>query len=131
MARLFTLAQARKLGLPGRHSREILSGLSGARSVTLRIVEVPVPAPGDPLRPPHFHSEVEECIFVLSGKGVTCADSGEFPLVAGDTLLVPPAEKHVTRNTGGEPLLLLCFFPVASLARPGGESAPSGESPGS
>jgi mannose-6-phosphate isomerase-like protein (cupin superfamily) len=130
MARLFTLAQSKELGLPGRNSREILSGLHGARSVTLRIVEVPVSMPGDPPRPPHFHPEVEECIFVLSGKGITYADSGEFPLAAGDTLLVPPGEKHVTRNIGGEPLLLLCFFPVAHLTQPAGESAPAKVSPG-
>jgi oxalate decarboxylase/phosphoglucose isomerase-like protein (cupin superfamily) len=45
------------------------------------------------------------------------ADSGEYPLQAGDTLLIPPGEKHVTRNTGDEPLMLLCFFPVADITK--------------
>jgi quercetin dioxygenase-like cupin family protein len=125
------VAQAKELGLPGRSSREILSGRQGARSVSLRIVEIPVPKPNDPPRPPHFHPDAEECIFVLSGKGITYADSGEFPLAAGDTLLVPPGEKHVTRNIGSEPLLLLCFFPVADLSKSTGESASSKASPGS
>ena len=46
----------------------------------------------------------------MSGEGCTEADSGRHPLKAGDTILIPPGEKHVTRNTGGEPLVLLCFF---------------------
>jgi mannose-6-phosphate isomerase-like protein (cupin superfamily) len=131
MARLFSLSEAKDLGLPGRNSREILSGRHGAQSSTLRIVEIPVPKPGDTPRGPHVHSEVEECIFVLSGKGITYAESGEFPLAAGDTLLVPPGEKHVTRNIGSEPLLLLCFFPVANFARPAGESISPKASSGS
>lgn len=116
MARVFTQAEAKHLGLPGRKALEIVSGEKGARGVTLRLVEIPVPKPGDSLRGPHQHFSFEECIYVLSGQGRTFADSGEFPLKPGDTLLMPPGEKHVTRNTGNEPLLLLCFFPVADIA---------------
>lgn len=116
MARVFTQAEAKHLGLPGRKALEIVSGEKGARGVTLRLVEIPVPKPGDSLRGPHQHFNFEECIYVLSGQGRTFADSGEFPLKPGDTLLMPPGEKHVTRNTGNEPLLLLCFFPVADIA---------------
>ena len=117
MARLFTQAQAKPLGLPGRKSLEILSGAHGAKAVTLRLVEIPVAQPGDPPRAPHQHHDIEECIYVLSGRGTTAADSGEYPLSPGDTLLVPPGEKHVTRNTGNEPLVLLCFFPAADVAK--------------
>jgi len=74
-----------------------------------------VAQPGEALREPHQHSDFEECIYVLSGQGRTFAESGEFPLKPGDTLLMPAGEKHVTRNTGSEPLLLLCFFPVADI----------------
>lgn len=116
MARVFTQAEAKQLGLPGRKALEIVSGEKGACGVTLRLVEIPVPKPDDSLRGPHQHFNFEECIYVLSGQGRTFADSGEFPLKPGDTLLMPPGEKHVTRNTGNEPLLLLCFFPVADIA---------------
>ena len=71
--------------------------------------------PGDEIRAAHQHSEFEECIYTLSGRGTTFADSGEYEMRPGDTLLMPPGEKHVTRNTGGEPLVLLCFFPVADI----------------
>jgi quercetin dioxygenase-like cupin family protein len=76
-----------------------------------------VPKPGETPRGPHHHQGFEECIFVMAGKGCTEADSGEYPLQAGDTILIPPGENHVTRNTGKEPLVLLCFFPVADITQ--------------
>ena len=115
MARVVKPAQARELGLPGRRSMEIVSGESGSRAVTLRRVEIAVPQPGDKLRARHFHSDTEECIYVLSGQGRTESDSGDHELRAGDTILIPAGETHVTRNTGGEPLVLLCFFPTARV----------------
>ena len=116
MARLFKQGEARELGLPGRKAMEIVSGERGARGVTLRRVEIPVVQPGDAVRAAHHHSEFEECIYTLLGQGTTFADSGEYEMRAGDTLLMPPGENHVTRNTGSEPLVLLCFFPVADIA---------------
>jgi quercetin dioxygenase-like cupin family protein len=116
MARMFSLSDAKQLGLPGRKSLEIVSGEKGARGITLRLVEIAPPRLSEPLRSPHQHSNFEECIYVLSGQGTTVADNGEFLLKAGDTLLIPPGEKHVTRNTGSDPLLLLCFFPVGDIA---------------
>lgn len=116
MARVCTQAEAKRLGLPGRTALELVSGEKGSRAVTLRLVEIPVPAPGETPRGPHHHSDFEECIYVLSGRGTTHADSGTHELRAGDALLVPAGEKHVTRNTGNEPLLLLCFFPVADIS---------------
>ncbi len=117
MARVLTQAAARQLGLAGRKSLEIVSGEKGAQAVTLRLVEIPVPGAGDALRGPHFHDGFEECIYVLSGEGCTEADSGKYPLKAGDTILIPSGEKHVTRNTGATPLMLLCFFPVADISQ--------------
>jgi quercetin dioxygenase-like cupin family protein len=116
MARLFKQGEAKELGLPGRRAMQIVSGERGARGVTLRLVEVPVVKPGDTLRAAHQHSEFEECIYTLSGQGTTFADSGEYEMRPGDTLLMPAGEKHVTRNTGNEPLVLLCFFPAADVA---------------
>jgi quercetin dioxygenase-like cupin family protein len=129
MARLFTQAQAKHLGLPGRKSLEIVSGENGAKGLTLRLVEIPVPHPGEVPRGPHQHSGHEECIYVLSGQGTTLAESGEYPLKTGDTILIPSGEKHVTRNTGSVPLLLLCFFPSADISKAAVEPAVSSGSP--
>jgi mannose-6-phosphate isomerase-like protein (cupin superfamily) len=117
MAKVLTQAQAKSMGLPGRKSLEIVSGEKGSQAVTLRLVEIPVPRPGDAARGPHYHQGFEECIFVMGGEGCTEADSGKFPLKTGDTILIPPGEKHVTRNTGSVPLVLLCFFPVADITQ--------------
>ena len=128
MARVFQQADAKRLGLPGRVALEIVSGEKGARGVTLRLAEIPVPAPDETPRGPHHHSEFEECIYVLSGQGTTFADTGEYPLRPGDTILIPPGEKHVTRNTGNQPLMLLCFFPVADITK-GTEEPVSAKAP--
>jgi quercetin dioxygenase-like cupin family protein len=115
MARVLTESGAKNLGLPGRKSLEIVSGETGSQSVTLRLVEIPLPKPGEAPRGPHHHSGFEECIYVLSGEGCTETEKGDHPLKAGDTILIPPDEPHVTRNTGNVPLMLLCFFPVARV----------------
>jgi len=109
MARLLKQSEAKKLGLPGRTSLEPVSGAIGSK-LTLRIAEIAVPKAGDRARGPHLHDGFEECIYVLSGTGMTVAEGGEIALKAGDIVLIPPNEKHMTRNTGNEPLVLLCFF---------------------
>lgn len=115
MARVFPQASAARLGLPGRSALEIISANTGAQSITLRLAEIPPQGPGAAPRGPHHHRDCEECMFVLSGTGRTFADSGEFALNPGDSILIPPGENHVTRNTGTTPLLLLCFYPVADV----------------
>ena len=114
MARLLKQSEAKRLGLPGRTSLEPVSGEIGSR-VTFRIAEIQVPRPGDKPRGPHLHREFEECIYVLSGEGTTHAESGEIAVKPGDIVLIPPGEKHMTRNTGSVPLVLLCFFPVPDV----------------
>jgi mannose-6-phosphate isomerase-like protein (cupin superfamily) len=127
MARVFTQAEAKRLGLAGRKSLEIVSGERGSRGVTLRLVEIPVPVPGELPRSPHHHRDVEECIFVLSGAGTTFSENREYPLVAGDTILLAPGEKHVTRNTGNIPLVLLCFFPAPDITKSTVETSSSSQ----
>ena len=115
MALIIAAEDAKELGLPGRVSREIVSGARGSRAVTLRRVEIPVERGAGPGRGHHAHPDCEECIHVLSGTGLFCTEDEERPLRPGDTVLVPPGERHHTRNTGREPLELLCFFPVGEL----------------
>ena len=110
MAVRVTLGDAVDLDLPGRRSREIVSGAGGADS-TLRLVDIAVPEPGAAPRPPHWHPDSEEVIHVLDGEGITWVDGAEFEMRPGDTIRIAPGERHVTRNTGNRPLKMLCFFP--------------------
>lgn len=114
MANLISAGDAKLLDLPGRKSSEILPGRTGAQS-SVRLVEIPVPEPGAPPRQPHWHPDTEEVIHVLSGEGITRAGGRDYPMHPGDTIRVPPMEKHVTRNVGDTPLVLLCFFPVPEI----------------
>ena len=115
MARLLKQSEAKRLGLPGRVSLEPVSGAIGSR-ISFRIATIAVPQPGDKPRGPHLHRDFEECIYVLSGKGNMHTESGEHPVNPGDILLVPAGEKHMTLNTGSEPLVLLCFFPTPDVS---------------
>jgi len=114
MARLLKQGEGKPLGLPGRSVLEMVSGEIDSK-ITFRVVEVPVPKPGEAPRGPHLHYGYEECIYVLKGEGRTLSESGELSIKAGDVVLVPPEEKHVTRNVGTEPLVLLCFFPTPDI----------------
>jgi len=131
MARVFTQGAAKSLGLPGRTALEIVSGEGGASGITLRKVEIPVPLPGDSPRSRHVHNDFEECIYVLAGQGMTEADTGNYALKAGDAIVIPSGEKHATRNTGTDPLILLCFFPTGDIrqgtAEPGVSSKGAGK----
>jgi mannose-6-phosphate isomerase-like protein (cupin superfamily) len=115
MARLFKSSEAKRLALPGRVSLEPISSETGSR-ITLRIVEIPPAKPGDKPRGPHLHDGFEECIYVLGGTGLTVSESGEIPIGPGDIVLIPSNEKHMTRNIGSEPLVLLCFFPAPDVS---------------
>ena len=59
----------------------------------------------------HNHPESEEILYVLSGEGMQMIDDGEpFPVKPGDTIYVPTAVFHSTKNTGWAPLRLLAVY---------------------
>lgn len=127
MARAFRLADSVKLVLPGRTAIELVSGPKGAKAVSLRLVEVPVECAGEELRCPHVHRYFEECIYVVSGEGITHTGTGAYPIAEGEAILVAAGEPHITRNTGTVPLVLLCFFPAPEMMV-GTEDVPNLES---
>src|SRR6202162_1365887 len=98
MARVFTQGEAKSLGLPGRTALEIVSGEGGGWGITLRKVEIPVSSPGVSPRSRHVHNDFEECIYVLAGEGMTEADSGNYALKAGDTIVMPAGDTQGMRN---------------------------------
>ncbi|MGI9569653.1 MAG: cupin domain-containing protein [Desulfobulbia bacterium] len=104
--------EGRLLDLPGRKSLETVSGNICNSNCTVRLVEIPVPNINDKPRTPHCHIDFEECIYVMSGRGMGFVNGEENPVEEGDTVLIEPGEWHYFRNVGNQPLKLLCFFPV-------------------
>jgi oxalate decarboxylase/phosphoglucose isomerase-like protein (cupin superfamily) len=84
----------------------------------------------------HNHPDAEEILYVLSGAGEQMVDDGDpFPVRAGDTIYVPTAVFHATRNTRWEPLRLLAIYnpggPEKALAGlPDFAEVPAGALPG-
>ena len=59
----------------------------------------------------HNHPDSEEILYVLSGEGEQMlADGDPFPVGPGDTIYVPTAVFHATKNTGWAPLRLLAIY---------------------
>lgn len=114
MVRRIGMDETTLLDLPGRQSREVVAGKTGAAASTFRIVDISPEADGF-TRGPHVHDGFEEIIHVISGSGVIRTDGHEIAICAGDTLLVPSGERHASSNSGTEVLRLLCFFPVADI----------------
>ncbi len=115
MAHRIKAGDAVQLALPGRMSYQIASAGAGANNICVRVVEIEPETETFSQRNKHYHPDVEECIYVLEGEGCTYADSGEYNISVGDTLIIPPNERHVTRNSSRKVLRLLCFFPTGSV----------------
>ena len=84
----------------------------------------------------HNHPESEEILYVLSGEGEQMVDDGEpFAVGPGDTIYVPTAVFHSTRNTGWAPLRLLALYNPAGAEKalaglPDFREEPPGSIPG-
>lgn len=84
----------------------------------------------------HNHPVSEEILYVLSGDGEQMIDDGTpFPVRAGDTIFVPTAVYHSTRNTGWTPMRLLAIYNPGGPERdleslPDYREVPPGDPPG-
>jgi oxalate decarboxylase/phosphoglucose isomerase-like protein (cupin superfamily) len=59
----------------------------------------------------HNHPTSEEILYILSGEGEQMVnDEAPFPIKAGDTIYIPTAVFHSTRNTSWEPMRLLALY---------------------
>ena len=87
--------------------RLLIGEESGAPNFAMRLLEV-APAGQTPL---HSHAWEHE-VYGLSGEGVVVGEASEKPFGPGVWVFVPPGEKHQFRNTGTEPLTMICVVPV-------------------
>jgi mannose-6-phosphate isomerase-like protein (cupin superfamily) len=58
----------------------------------------------------HYHREIEEIYYVVSGSGLMTVGDETRKVNAGDAVYVPRCHRHTLRNTGSEPirLILVC-----------------------
>lgn len=101
--------------LPSRTVAETASGtVQDTTQTTLRIVDLHPASTSEP-RHPHRHEHMEEVVFVLQGEGKTWIEGEITEVEAGDTIVYPTGQRHMTVNTGSESLRLACFFPVPDI----------------
>jgi mannose-6-phosphate isomerase-like protein (cupin superfamily) len=56
----------------------------------------------------HRHRRTEEIYCFTHGAGSMTLGTEVFAVAAGDTVCIPPGTPHRVRNTGDEPLTILC-----------------------
>ena len=101
--------------IPGRETRDLINGkIVGARGISLRITDV---LPGEVCNPGHIHTECEEVIFILSGKGEVKIGQEVFPMKPGDAIYLPTGVEHLIRNTGKEMMRMACSFSSSDFSR--------------
>jgi mannose-6-phosphate isomerase-like protein (cupin superfamily) len=89
----------------GSEIRE-LAGIPTGNSVNQSLAEATVPSGAETEE--HHHGLSEEIYLFTSGSGVMKLGDEETEISAGDSVVIPPGTPHKLRNTGNEPLKLLC-----------------------
>lgn len=56
----------------------------------------------------HLHRLSEELYQITAGRGLMTLGGEQFPVAAGDTVLIPPGTPHCIRAEGLEELVILC-----------------------
>ena len=64
--------------------------------------------------PDHTHAW-EHQAFITEGAGVLIFDGEEFPIKAGDAVLVPGGVRHQFKNTGSVPMKRVTVNPIESV----------------
>ena len=101
--------------ITGREVRDLISAKTiGSRSISLRITDV---LPGETSFPGHIHTECEEVILILSGKGEIKIGEETFSMRQGDAVYLPAGLKHLIRNKSKEVMRMACSFSSNDISR--------------
>lgn len=96
-------------GTSGVSMRVLVGREDGAPNFALRHFTV---APGG--HTPKHHHNYEHELVILAGSGEAEDRGTTHAINAGDVLYVSPNDEHQFRNTGSEPLQMLCLVPLAA-----------------
>ncbi len=102
-----TMQKVTEEGASGCSVRWVISEKDGASRFHMRVFEI---EPGGHT-PFHEHPWEHE-LFVLKGAGTLAHEAGEHPLREGDVIFISPTEKHQFKNSGREPLEIICLIPA-------------------
>jgi mannose-6-phosphate isomerase-like protein (cupin superfamily) len=91
--------------LDGSSIRE-LAGPAWTAAENQSLAEATVPPGRETFE--HYHRTSEEIYYFTAGSGRMRLGDEEQDVNAGDTVVIPPGVRHKLRNTGDEPLVLLC-----------------------
>jgi quercetin dioxygenase-like cupin family protein len=95
-------------GTQGTTLRWLIAQKDGAPHYAMRLFEI---EPGGSI-PVHAHEDIEHEIFIVEGEA-RCSDGNEeFPVQAGDALLILPNDKHSFRNISDKPFRFICVIPI-------------------
>jgi mannose-6-phosphate isomerase-like protein (cupin superfamily) len=91
--------------LDGSEIREV-AGPASANAINQSLAEATVPVGGETVE--HFHRTTEEIYLFMHGLGRLSVGQDVRDVEPGDTVVIAPGLRHKLRNTGAEPLRLLC-----------------------
>jgi len=94
-------------GAKGAKIRWVITEKDGAPTFIMRQFEI---AAGG-FTPLHEHAWEHEA-FILSGAGAIIGGDREEAFKPGDAVFIPGGEKHQFKNTGKEPVSMLCLIPA-------------------
>ncbi len=90
-------------------ARVVIGRAAGAGNFFMRVFEI-----GRGGHTPRHSHPWEHEMFFHAGQGQVLHD-GEWKAVrAGSVVFMPPGAEHEVRNTGAEPLVLVCLVPAAA-----------------
>lgn len=56
----------------------------------------------------HRHLQSEEVYHITAGSGLMTLAEGQFQVLPGDSVVIPPGTAHCIRNDGDGPLVIFC-----------------------
>jgi mannose-6-phosphate isomerase-like protein (cupin superfamily) len=91
-------------GGPGEVVRE-LAGLGQGNAQRLSLAEVTIMPDGQSRE--HYHHELEEAYYLLTGQAHMTVDEEIRTVGPGDTIVIPPGARHRIVNTGDTDLVMI------------------------
>jgi len=106
---------------PDAHAGTVNMRIIGQETVGARNVEVVlgIIAPGGQAEP-HFHTDIEQVIYLLEGRVEVGMRDEKEEMEPGDAVYFPPGEKHRVDVLGDQPARLLVIYapPLQSKENP-------------